>query len=265
MKKNTLKKASAILTTAIMTISALGMTVSAQTSKKTISLHDKAVYAGETVEIPLTIHSGNQCTSYDLLVEFDSNLEFVSTSGVKASDSFEADGKKYVAMTSFETSPYKDDAIAATIKLYVPPTVECADYDISFSQVTDFSSQDEKFTDFDTENAEISVIPFAAYNSRSRTVSKHSECKVFQKFDKNGKIIDASIGYRGDSNGDGVANIRDAAAIAIMCATGKKDTFNEKGIFFGDVNDDGVLNIRDAAAIAIFMAKGKTSWDDVIR
>lgn len=273
MKKNTLAKASAIFAAAIMTASTVGMTISGAekdaASKKSISLHDKEVYAGATVEIPLTMRTENQCTSYDLLVEYDSNLEFVSITGAKASESFEENGRKYISMTSFETSPYKDGAIAASIKLYVPPTVEYADYSISFDQISSFSSNIEDFEDYITEDATISVVPFVSQSkgskSKARTVEKHSECMVFQKFGKDGKIIDASVGYRGDANGDGKANIKDATAIAAACAGRRINKVKEQDAFFGDVNEDGILNIKDAVMIAKFIAKGRSSWDDILK
>ncbi len=267
MKKNTLLKASAILSSAIMTISALGMTVmGAQSDKVSISLHDQKVYAGATVEIPLTMKTGNTCTSYDLLVEYDSDLEFVSAIGTKASNSFERDDRKFVSLVGYESSPYKDDAITATIKLYVPPTVEHDDYEVKFSEIAGFSSDDSDFSDYEIKNATISVVPFERRikHAMGATAEKHSECKIFQKFDKNGKLVDASVGYRGDANSDGKADIKDAASIAKACDSRKTDKLDVQDIFFGDVNEDGRLSIRDAVMIARFIAKGKTSWDDIL-
>ena len=59
----------------------------------------------------------------------------------------------------------------------------------------------------------------------------------------------------GDANGDGKLNVRDAANIAYMLATGKVDQLPEEA----DFNGDGKINVRDAAAIAKFLASGKTA------
>ncbi len=61
---------------------------------------------------------------------------------------------------------------------------------------------------------------------------------------------DASEVVKGDANGDGKFNIRDAAFIAIMCAKGQYEDIPE----CADYNEDGQCNIRDAAAIAIYLA-----------
>lgn len=50
---------------------------------------------------------------------------------------------------------------------------------------------------------------------------------------------------KGDANGDGVLNIRDAAYIAACYSQGKTELLSEDG----DFNGDGVVNIRDASAI----------------
>ena len=51
-------------------------------------------------------------------------------------------------------------------------------------------------------------------------------------------------GLRGDANGDGIINVRDAAAIASALAKGTELPS------YADFNGDGKVNIRDAAAIA---------------
>lgn len=271
MKKNLFVKASAILATAIMTVSALGMTVfgaEAANDEKSISLHGSEVFAGETVEIPLTMKTENQCTGYDLLVEFDPSFEFISVKGAKASMNFERDGRKFVSLAGYEVAPYQDDAVAASIKLYVPPTVEEHDsYNVVFSEICGFSSDDEDFENYHTSNAVVSVVPLSKMNPASKIKSneKHSECKVFQKFDKDGRVIESKVGFRGDSNGDGKADIRDALTIAKAIAGRKVSDMADYEQFFGDVNEDGRISIKDAAIIAKFIAHGKTTWDEIIK
>lgn len=63
------------------------------------------------------------------------------------------------------------------------------------------------------------------------------------------------ITSKGDSNGDGILNARDAALIAQKAAKGLLSELPEEA----DFNGDGVINIRDAAAIARYLASYYTS------
>ncbi len=77
------------------------------------------------------------------------------------------------------------------------------------------------------------------------------EIKPLNKNDTVNIIVTASeSAIRGDADGNGKLNIRDAAAIAISCAKGTKDKLPA----CADYNYDGARNIRDAAAIAINLA-----------
>ena len=62
-----------------------------------------------------------------------------------------------------------------------------------------------------------------------------------------------TVTIQGDSNGDGIVNVRDAAHIAKMLAQGKTSELSSEA----DFNGDGKVNVRDAAAIAKFLATGK--------
>ncbi len=363
-------------------------------SNNAVILKDQKASAGSIVDVPLVIYSGNQCTSYDVLVEYDSRLDFVKPEGAKAYYNFEENGKKYLSLTSFETTPYKDGETAVTIKLSVPADAENDIYDVKLERVTTLSTDYEDITNFRTENAYVTVtggtekktsaslemrnvagmagdiaivelfansnnkctnyeavieydsrlslkdaigtdsftkyeedgkayavisgsangtfndsesiaslvfrIPdnatsndsfkvsfnkvnsfscsygeFEDYTTSNAVVSvfesarpddKFKDYKIFKKYDADGNLIAWRIGPRGDANGDGTLNIRDAAAIAIHCAglyLGKRNV-DDEGEFFGDTNEDGVLNIRDAAVIARYLAKGTKSWDDVL-
>ena len=63
----------------------------------------------------------------------------------------------------------------------------------------------------------------------------------------------ATIEQKGDANGDGKVNVRDAAHIAKVLAQGKASELT----LDADFNGDGKVNVRDAAAIAKFLATGK--------
>ena len=59
-------------------------------------------------------------------------------------------------------------------------------------------------------------------------------------------------GTKGDANGDGKVDVRDAAFIANQLALGKEAALPDAA----DFNEDGKVNVRDAAAIASYLAKG---------
>ncbi len=428
MKKNSLMKVSAVLATALMAASATGMTTSAANMKtaealrggrttRTASrsttrrarggssrtsiedveteasmvLQGKKAKVGDIVEIPIIMETGNQCTCFDVLIEFDSRFEFVGVDGAKAFCDFEEDGRKYVSVVGYEVTPYQDGQAVATIKLKVPKGAENDDYEVRFSQVTSFSTDYADFEDYTTKNAIVTVtggvekkqtdglrlrsatgvagdsavvqlIPHSnnkcvaydilvEYDSRllledkdvagansfcifeadgksyvslvgytaksfadgqaaaalnfnlpydatandtyevkiatvtdfssstasfekfetedavisifesSRPNDKYQEHKVFKKFGSDGKLLASEVGMRGDSNGDGKADVRDAAATANFCAT--KKGVDEAGQFFADVDDSGKMDVRDAAKIARYVATGRTSWDKI--
>lgn len=63
------------------------------------------------------------------------------------------------------------------------------------------------------------------------------------------------VGVKGDANGDGVLNVRDAAFIAKALAQGKGSELP----IIADYNGDGAVNVRDAAAIAKYLASNKVA------
>lgn len=196
MKRNRLTKVSAVLATALMAASITGMTTSAgnmksseavrggrtarsasrstRTSKRAkggnsgssieqteadeiLALQGKKAQVGEIVEIPLIMYTNNRCTCYDLLIEYDSRLEFVSVEGARSSYDFEDSGRKFVSIVGYEDEPYKDGEAFAVIKLKIPEGAENDDYDIRFSQVTSFSNNYEDFENYETKNTYIRV------------------------------------------------------------------------------------------------------------
>lgn len=411
MKKNGkgLTRVTAVLATALMAVSAVSMTVSASEAKQTetrttitsvknnvskaaaISLVGGNAKPGDIVEVPIIMKTGNQCTCYDVLIEYDSRLEFDSVSGAQATCDFEENGRKYISIVGYDVKPYEDGVAAATIKLRVPDGAENDDYHVRFSQITNFSTDQADFEEYKTNNTVIKVtggvekldtnsikllnttgmvgdsavvqlVPFTGnkcaaydilveYDSRllieskdiaganahcifekdgksyvslvgytadifadnkamaalnfhlpsdadasdtfevniasvtdfsssyasfenyethnalisvcktSRSNEKYQEYKVFKSYSEGGALMGSAVGFRGDSNGDNKADVRDAAATANFCAT--KNGVNEMGQFFGDVDDSGKLDVRDAAKIARYVAMGKTSWDKV--
>jgi hypothetical protein len=214
--------------------------------------------AGDSAVVQLVPHSGNKCVAYDLLVEYDSRLllEDKDVANANSFCIFEADGKCYVSLVGYTSGVFADGDVAAALNFHIPADATPDDtFEVKIATVTDFSSSYASFENFETEDAVISIF------QSSRPNDKFQEHKVFKKFAANGALIGSAVGMRGDSNGDGKADVRDAAATASYCAS--KKGVDEMGQFFADVDDSGKMDVRDAAKIARYVASGKTSWDKI--
>jgi len=66
-------------------------------------------------------------------------------------------------------------------------------------------------------------------------------------------VPSTGTGEKGDANGDGKLNVRDAAHIASKLAKGQSNELPSNA----DFNSDTKINVRDAAAIATYLAGGK--------
>ena len=171
MKKNGLMKALAVLATATMMITTAGMTAAGAESGEeivsysydryaageTISLKGANAKPGETVEIPIVMNTGNQCTSYDVVVEYDARLDFVGVSGAKMAYDFEEDGRKFVSILGYAFEPYQDGETVATIKLQVPAVAENDDYQVRFEHISNFSNEYENFENYKSTDTSITV------------------------------------------------------------------------------------------------------------
>lgn len=93
------------------------------------------------------------------------------------------------------------------------------------------------------------------YTSKIKESSDGSKLVYVKTLD--GKVgvykITGSDSVIGDANGDGKVNVRDAAYIAKMLATGQGSKLPASA----DFNGDGKVNVRDAAAIAKYLAQKK--------
>ncbi len=225
------------------------------TGENMVALEGRDAMAGELVEVPLVMYTNSQCTSYDLLIEYDSRLELQSVFKAKSVSKYEDAGRKFVSITGFENSPYKDGEAAATLALYVPDEADTDLYEVKLSEIACISTDDEEITEYTTSDTFISV------TAREKSEDGISETKIYKRYGSRENIVETMVGVRGDVNGDGKANIKDAVTIAKACATRNLSCIDEKGKFFGDVNDDGSISIKDAMRIARFVAKGKVSWN----
>ena len=93
------------------------------------------------------------------------------------------------------------------------------------------------------------------YTSKIKESSDGSKLVYVKTLD--GKVgvykITGSDSVIGDANGDEKVNVRDAAYIAKMLATGQGSKLPASA----DFNGDGKVNVRDAAAIAKYLAQKK--------
>lgn len=204
-------------------------------SGATVALEGKTAAPGQEIEIPVTLYAGNKCTSYDMSIEYDSRLEFVEASGAMFVTPYEEDGRSYVAIVGFKTSPYKDGKAIAKLKFTVPEEVEeDTEYEVKVNNIANLLLGEESFSNAETVNTVVSV-KGGKYN---------------------GNLFNET-GRKGDANNDGKTDIIDAATIAKAVAGRNFSKFDEAGMHYGDVNGDGKLDIRDAAEIAKYIAKGR--------
>lgn len=182
-KNNKMVKFTAILATALMAVSATGISTSAQGVKKIeaakaantsvqksfkryskanesanlIALENKDAKPGEEISIPITTFTGGTCSCYNVVIEYDSRLEFVSVQGAQAFCDFEQDGIKYVSVVGYTTGFYKDGQAVSTLNFKVPENAENDNYYVSFSEITSFSTDTADYDDYAAKDAVVTV------------------------------------------------------------------------------------------------------------
>ena len=178
-KTNKMVKFTAILATALMAVSATGISTSAQgvknieasktanasehksfkryskanESANLIALESKEAKPGEEISIPITTFTGNTCSCYNVVIEYDSRLEFVSAQGAQAFCDFEQNGIKYVSVVGYTTGCYKDGQAVSTLTFKVPENAENDNYYVSFSEITSFSTDTADYDDYAAKDA----------------------------------------------------------------------------------------------------------------
>ncbi|MGN1481407.1 dockerin type I domain-containing protein [Porcipelethomonas sp.] len=275
MKKNTIMKASAILATAVMAAAANGTMVSAKeaaprtvkrskkndiVSVESIELSDAQAVAGKMASVTLSMETNNTCAAYDLLVEYDPALKLERVIGANACDTFD----NYVALIGYGSEAYKDNKPVVTLQFTVPDDAETGQiYDVKFSEIRTFSTFDSDYENYESYDGTIEVL---------EETKRRPDYMVFEKYDdKTGNLLEQKPGLRGDVDGDGKVNVRDAATIARHCASsfkGEEVIDTDEGKFFGNVNEDDKLAINDAAAVSRYLSRKSVedvSWDDIIK
>jgi len=182
-KNNKMVKFTAILATALMAVSATGISTSAQGVKQMeaaktadsaaqksfkkyskanetanlIALEGTAAKPGDEISIPMTTFTGDTCTCYNVVIEYDSRLEFVSVLGSQAFCDFEQNGMKYVSIVGYTPNVYKDGEAVATINFKVPENAENDNYYVNFNEITSFSTNDADYDDYAAKDAIVTV------------------------------------------------------------------------------------------------------------
>lgn len=225
-----------------------------------IELKSLTALAGGSAVVQMIPYAYNKATCYDVVLEYDSRLtlEESDISNVQSACIYEQDGKSYVSLVGFTSDIYTDGNAMATLNFHVPADASVDDvFEVKFNTVNSFASSDGDFEGIEIYDAAITVVGTESTNDN---LTSH---KTFMKYSANGTLLGSVVGVRGDANGDGKANIRDAAAVASYLA--KKHTggatMSDENQFFGDVDDNETLNIRDASKIARFAAKGGVDWN----
>jgi hypothetical protein len=209
--------------------------------------------AGQNAVVQVVPFSNNECSCYDMLIEYDPAL-LLEEGGVTGANSFtifEEDGRCFVSLIGYTTDHYKDGTPMASLNFILPEDANPGDsFSVEVAQLSSFATTTAELPDKKFYNAAITIA--AGY-----TPSGLTEYKTYQILSDKGEVIGTKVGRRGDFNGDGVTNIRDAAAIAKYIASGKKGIATLEALFFAIINDNCKnLSIRDAAAIASFAARG---------
>ena len=181
-KTNKMVKFTAILATALMAVSATGISTSAQGVKEieaskaaqslrklskadgttnVIGLEGTSAKPGDEISIPLTAYTGNTCEYFDIVLYFDSRLEFETVQGkggmAPAFDSgVDENGTSFVTVVGFVANAVKDGEIA-TLKFKVPENAVNDNYFISFAEVNNFGSDKGDYNDYAVKDAVITV------------------------------------------------------------------------------------------------------------
>ena len=182
-KNNKMVKFTAILATALMAVSATGISTSAQgvkkmeaaktantTTQKTFKRYSKNIETknlialdsttakpGEEISIPITTFTDNTCSCYNVVIEYDSRLQLKNVQGAQAFCDFEQDGIKYVSVVGYTPDVFKDGQAVATMTFIVPDDAENDNYFISFNEITSFSTDTADYDDYAAKDAVVTV------------------------------------------------------------------------------------------------------------
>ncbi len=248
--KNTFKKLSALIATAIMTVTCGAMNTSAQAGTASLTLTDATAIAGNYVTVDLTMNTGNLCAGYNIDVEYDSDLTLKKVEGVVSSCEIE----NVVTLVNFTGTYFKDDTVLSTLTFEVPEDAkEGEEYDIRIQRIGNFCTDTTEFENVLISNSTIKVL------EGNKPVTNHM---VF--VDENNNGTSTEVALRGDVNGDGKVDLYDAISLSNRMMG--KEELNKKQEFFANVNEDSALNLYDVIGICRYgMASDKeNAWGEII-
>ena len=195
MRKNLMVKVSAIITTAIMAVTAGTMAASAETAVRqnntaaqSIELTSAQTLAGQVVNVDLNLFSGNECEGYTIAVEYDSDLEFRRVNG----GATYAEEDNVVRITGFTPYSFADGKVGSLTFVVPEDAKQGESYEVKIMQVKDFGTLEGNYTDYTTVDATIDVIG---------ETTKTSNYMVFVT--EINMDVNVQVGMRGDFNGDG--------------------------------------------------------------
>lgn len=247
MKKNTLKRLSALFATAIMAVSFGSMKFSAEGTRRSINLSDATAIGGKYVTVDLSTNTGNTCTGFVLDVEFDPSLTLVKADGAMA---YEVNGN-VVTLVCFTGTVFVDDESIVTLTFEVSESaVEGETFNVGISNIDSFADSDgeavpvEEVEEIAVEESEVEVVESA------KPVTNHM---VYE--DSKGKT---AVALRGDVNYSGAVDLMDVIAVARY--TAGLVSFDTEQVKVANVNEDGAVNLFDVLAICKYINSGN-GWN----
>lgn len=212
---------------------------------ETIQLSDAETIAGNQVMVQLSLNTGNQCTGYNLDIEFDSSLTLKDVVGPMAWDVNE----NVVSIIGVAPLGFKDGTTVATMYFETPENAqEGAAYSIGVQNVgdlvSDLTEESRTIEDYNVKNSTVEVI------EEAKAVTNHIVTKK-------------GVGLRGDVNGNGEVDFLDLVLTAQHIAG--KTNLPSDAEELGDINGNGRIDFLDLTFVSKYIASQNASWDEIVK
>lgn len=210
-------------------------------ASETIQLSDAETIAGNRVMVQLSLNTGNQCTGYNLDIEFDSSLTLTDVEGPIAWEVSE----NVASIIGVAPLGFKDGAKVATLYFETPENAqEGAEYTIGVKNVSDLTGDGCTIEEYDVKNSTVEVIEGA------KSVTDHVVTK-------NG------LGLRGDVNGNGSVDFLDLV-VSSKCLAGTEN-ISDEATALGDINENGRIDFLDLVYTSEYLATPNASWETIVK
>lgn len=254
MKKNTLRRLSALLAASVMTVVCGATNAFANDEEASLKLTSSDGVAGQSVVVNLVLETGDICTGYDVDVEFDDRLELKSVGGVLVTETI----GNVATVINLTTDVFEDNTPVSSLTFVVPEDADEGDsYDIRVSRIGKITSENGYIENVTATGTTINVL---------ESVKKVANHMVYVT-NQNGVEV-SKVGLRGDADMDGKIDLYDAIRVAVKMSnkTAKRSYYDPIGDYFADVNGDGAVNLYDAIAISRYMRSSDKSnaWGTII-